>query len=202
MHNLSFFGVRTNHGQTRTHKTQKTHHNSNLGEATTFPFIVYYVVGHGISIQMAFFPGVPKLELLQLWGPIILSSDLRLKWGLKQSCSPRLELSNGMWHATCTQGNQGISQLLVVRSQTANLTPNPSFGHNLCFRCPNGWCKPISDIYVPKDFQWYKERFNPMSFDPCNHLLKIEVHLGVWGFIPSHSFALPGAWDVTLGLPS
>ncbi len=28
------------------------------------------------------------------------------------------------------------------------------------------------------------------------------VHLGVWGFIPSHSFALPGVRDVTIGLPS
>jgi hypothetical protein len=42
-----------------------------------------------------------------------------------------------------------------------------------------------------------------MNFDPCNCLLKIwesigtpipkmGVHLGVWGFIPSHSFALMG----------
>jgi len=42
-----------------------------------------------------------------------------------------------------------------------------------------------------------------MGFDPCNRLLKIRksigipipkmgVHLGVWGFIPSHSLALLG----------
>jgi hypothetical protein len=28
------------------------------------------------------------------------------------------------------------------------------------------------------------------------------VHLGMWRFIPSHSFAFPGARDVTHGLPS
>jgi hypothetical protein len=28
------------------------------------------------------------------------------------------------------------------------------------------------------------------------------VHLGVWGFIPSHSPTFLGAWDVTFGLPS
>jgi hypothetical protein len=28
------------------------------------------------------------------------------------------------------------------------------------------------------------------------------VDLRVWGFTPSHSFALPWAWDVTPGLPS
>ncbi len=47
-----------------------------------------------------------------------------------------------------------------------------------------------------------------MGFDPCNRFLKIRestetptpnmgVHLGVWGFFPSHFFALPGAWNVT-----
>jgi hypothetical protein len=35
------------HKQTRTHKT---HHGSDLGEATTFPFIVYSILGHGIGI--------------------------------------------------------------------------------------------------------------------------------------------------------
>jgi hypothetical protein len=55
----------------------------------------------------------------------------------------------------------------------ANLTPGLSFGHNLCFRCPNGSCKPIWDIYVPRAFKWYKEIFNPLGFDPCNCSLKI-----------------------------
>jgi hypothetical protein len=57
------------------------------------------------------------------------------------------------------------------------------------------------------------DRLNPMSFDLCNHSLKTQgstgtstpkvgVPLGVWGFIPSHSFTLPRAWNVTPGLPS
>jgi hypothetical protein len=44
-----------------------------------------------------------------------------------------------------------------------------------------------------------------MSFDPYNYPLKIwesigtptpkvGIHLGVWGFIPSHSFAFTGVW--------
>jgi hypothetical protein len=47
-----------------------------------------------------------------------------------------------------------------------------------------------------------------MNFDPYNCLLKVwksiktptpkvGVHLGVWGFIPSHSPTLLGAWNVT-----
>jgi hypothetical protein len=149
--------------------------------------------------------GVPKfatLGLLWLWGPITSCANLWLKWGLKQSYSPRWEISKDMSHATCTQVNRGDSQLLVVGNQTANLTPDLSFGHNLCFKCSNGWCEPILDIYVSIAFQWYKKILNLMGFDPYNHSLKIQeytgtptpqvgVALGVWGFILSHSPTLP-----------
>jgi len=155
----------------------------------------------------------PKLWKSQLWGPITLCADLRLQWGLKQNCNPCQKLFNGVLHAICTQGNQVDSRLLVVESQIGNLTPNISFGHNLCFRCPNGSCEPILDVYVLISFQWYKKLFEPMGCDPCNRPLKIresigtstpkmEVHLRVWGFIPSHSFALLGAQDATPRLPS
>jgi len=85
--------------------------------------------------------GVPKslrLGFSQLWGPITFRANLGLRWSLQQSCSPRQELSNGMLHVICTHGNRVDSWLLVVGSQIANLIPSPSFGHNLCFRCPNG----------------------------------------------------------------
>jgi hypothetical protein len=50
-----------------------------------------------------------------------------------------------------------------------------------------------------------------MTFDPYNRPLKIQesigtltpkvgAHLGVWGFIPSHFLALPGAGNVIPGL--
>jgi hypothetical protein len=118
-----------------------------------------------------------------------------------------------MWQATWTQRNWGDSQLLVVGSQIANLTIGPSFSHNLCLKCPNGSCEPILDIYIPRAFQWCKELFNKIGFDPFNCSLKVwdsietptpkvGAHLGVWGFIPSHSPTFMGAWDVTHGLPS
>jgi len=170
-----------------------------FGEATTFPFIIYSVPSHKTSTQMSFCLGTPK------WRPITLCANLRLRWGLKQSCSSHWELFKGMWHITYTQGNQGDPWLLVVMSQIGNLTLGPSFGHNLCFNSPNGSCEPILDIYILRAFQWYKEPFNPMGFDPCNCSLKIwkfiktptpkvGAHLGVWGFIPSHSSTLLGAW--------
>ncbi len=35
----------------------------------------------------------------------------------------------------------------------SGLTLDPSFGYNLCLKCPNGSCKPILDIYVLRAFQ-------------------------------------------------
>ncbi len=156
-------------------------------------------------------PEIPKLGTPTTLGAHNFLCRPQIEMRLKKNCSPCRELCNGMWHTTCTQGNRGDFRILVVGSQIVNSTPNPSFGHNLCFRCPNGSCKPILDIYVSRAFLWYNERLNPMGFDPCNRSLKIweftetlipkvGASLGVWGFIPSHSPTLLGAWDVTLGL--
>jgi hypothetical protein len=81
VHNWTTFGAWTSHGQTWTHKT---HHGSNLGEATTFPLIVFSMPSHEASTQMSFCPetcklGVPKfskLGLLQLWKLITSFSNL------------------------------------------------------------------------------------------------------------------------------
>ncbi len=86
----------------------------------------------------------------------------------------------------------------MVESQIDILTLDPSLGHNLCFNYSNEMCEPILHIYVLKVFQWYKELYNPMSFDLYNYSLKIQesietptpkvgAHLGVYGIIPSHS---------------
>jgi hypothetical protein len=62
MHGWGTFGAWMNHRQTWTHKT---HHSPDLGEATTFPFTVFFVPGHGTSIQMSFCPELPS------WSPEI-----------------------------------------------------------------------------------------------------------------------------------
>jgi hypothetical protein len=121
---------------------------------------------------------IPKVGLSQFWGPITLCLNLQLQWNMKQSCSYCRELSNVMSHPTCTKGNRVDSWLLMVGSQTADLTLGLSFGHNLCSKCPNGSCELILDIYVSIDFQWYKKLFNPMGFDPFNFLLKIWDSIG------------------------
>jgi hypothetical protein len=111
-------------------------------------------------------PKSPKLGLLRLWSPITLQTDLQSRCGLKKSCSSRQELSNIISHALCKQVNRVDSRLFLVRSQTASLTHGPSFGHNLCFRCPNEQCEPILNIYVPRAFQWYKNITNHWIFIP------------------------------------
>jgi hypothetical protein len=62
MRTWNTFGARMSHGQTRTHKI---HHGLNLGEATTFPFIVYFMPGHGTNTQISFYLETPK------WSPEI-----------------------------------------------------------------------------------------------------------------------------------
>jgi hypothetical protein len=53
------FGARTSHKQPQTHKI---HHNPDLGEATTFPLIVYSAPLHEAHIQMVFCSEIHKWE--------------------------------------------------------------------------------------------------------------------------------------------
>ncbi len=161
---------------------------------------------------------LPLWELEFQWTPKFSESNCGGQTHWIEEFLISLEISwnmnvwNGLTWPIWTLSTQVITKKRV-RSQIGNLTRNPSFGHNLCFRYSNGSCKPILNIYVLIAFQWYKELFNPMSLNPWNSFLKIwksigtliskvGIHLGMWGFIPSHSPTLPGAWNVALELPS
>jgi hypothetical protein len=67
-----------NHKQTRTHKIQ---HGSNLGDATAFPFIVFYVPNHGANTQMSFCPETPNDTLPSS----LTDSNVSLKWKQRKS---------------------------------------------------------------------------------------------------------------------
>jgi len=134
---------------------------------------------------MALFPGTPKLESRNcpeivpvgvpgLW--TLVTPDFRVQswWGLNQTCSPRRDLSNAVLHSQFGGREEVDSRLLVVRSQTVNLTPGPSFAHNLGDRCPNGQCEAIFDIYASRPFQWHKEHLNARCFGPCCRTLNIQ----------------------------
>jgi len=55
------------HEQTQIHKI---YHSLDLGEATTFPLLVYYVRGHEISTQMLFCQAndIPKIGIFATLG--------------------------------------------------------------------------------------------------------------------------------------
>jgi hypothetical protein len=102
--------------------------------------------------------GVSKLSrfgLPGLWDFVAPRPNLRSGRGLNQTCSPQRELSNAMSHSQSARREQVDSRLLVVGSQIASLTPDPSFAHNLGCRCPNDQCESILDIYTSKPFQWH-----------------------------------------------
>jgi hypothetical protein len=153
--------------------------------------------------------GVPKLSrfgLPRLYEFITLYSDLRLGWGLKKTCRSPWELSNGVLYSTCTHRGRVDFRLLVVGSQTGNLTPGPSFCHNLWWKCLNGSCEAIFDIYTSIAFQWHEEGLKARCFDPCNRTLKFRES---WRTPKSpfrececHPHTLPkvGLWHLILGL--
>ncbi len=157
----------------------KTHHSLDSGVSHHLtPYSILCVTpwrGHSNGfLSRDSESGVPKLSWVgvpRLWDFVAPRPDLRSGRGLNQSCSPRRELSNAMSHSWSARWEQVDSRLLVVESQTATLTPGPSFAHNLGCRCPNGSCEAILDIYIWRPFQWYQERTDARIFDPSNRLL-------------------------------
>jgi hypothetical protein len=115
-----------------------------------------------------------RFGLPGLWELITPGSDFRSGWGLKQICSSPQGLSNGVSHSTCAHQDWVDSWLFVVENQTVNLTLGPTFDHNLCYRCPNGSCEAIFDIYTSRSFQRYKEHLKARCFDLCNGALKLR----------------------------
>jgi hypothetical protein len=132
--------------------------------------------------RMALFPGTPKVEsrncpgfgLPGLWDIVPSRPDLRLGRGLNQTCIPLRELSNAVLHFRFGCWEEVYSRLLVVRSQTANLIPGPSFAHNLGCKCPNDKCEAILDIYTSRPFQWHQEHPKARCFAPCCRTLNIR----------------------------
>jgi len=126
---------------------------------------------------MALFPGTPKLEsrncletvpvgVLGLWELITPDREVWSGRGLNQTCSPRWDLFNDVLHSQFGGREEVDPRLLMVGSETASLTPGPSFAHNLSYRCPNGQCEAIFDIYASRPFQWHQEHLNARCFGP------------------------------------
>jgi len=148
-HSGTPLGVGTSHGHFGPQDTPRP----GLGGSHHLPSTPRF----GDYIQMALFPGTPKLESRNypetvpggvpgLWELITPDCKVWSRRSLNQTCSPRRHLSNDVSHSQFGGREDVDSWLLVVGSQTASLTPGPSFAHNLGVRCPNGQCKAIFDI--------------------------------------------------------
>ncbi len=152
MHSWNPFGAWTSHRQTRIHKT---HHNPNLGKPPPSPLQYILCLATGPAPKCCFVPGLPSEspEILKVGTLATLEAhNFVCRPLIEMKFKSKLQLSKGMWQATCMQGNRDNSRLLMIGNQIANLTLDPSFGHNLCLKCPNGSCEPILNIYIPKDF--------------------------------------------------
>jgi hypothetical protein len=180
-HSETPLGVGTSHG----HFGPQDSPRPRLGGSHHLPHIVFSATLHGGYIQMALFPGTPKLESRNcpevvpvgvpgLWELITPSCQVWSRRGLNQSCSPCRDLSNDISHSAFGGREEVDSRLLVVESQTASLTPDPSFAHNLGCRCPNDQCKAIFDIYASRPFQWHQEHLNARCFGPFCRALNIR----------------------------
>jgi len=165
--------------------THKTHHGPDSGDATTIPHIVYSATLRHTHIQVALFPGTPKLEsqnptkcpgsgLPGLWEVIAPRPDLGSRRGLNRSCSPRRDLSNDVSHSRIAHRALVDSRLLVVGSQTTSLTLGPSFAHNLGDRFRMANARPFS-ISTLQDLS------NDTKNTPMRGVLGLVVELWTFG---------------------
>jgi len=149
-------GVGTSHGHFYTQDSSRP----GLGGSHHLPPYSILAALCRSYIQMALFPETPKLESQNclglesrdFWAAIAPRPELGSGRALNQSCSSCQELSNAVSHSLRQLREEVDSRLLVVGSQTDNLTPDPSFAHNLGCRCPNGQCETILDIYASRPF--------------------------------------------------
>jgi hypothetical protein len=181
-HSGTPLGVGTSHGHFGPRDTPRPEPRE---YATTILPIVYSVTLSGTHARMSLFPGTPGLEsrncpetvpggVPRLWELITPNCGVWSQRGLNQTCSPRRDLSNDVLHSRFVGQKEVDSRLLVVRSQTANLTPGPSFAHNLGYRCPNGQCEAIFYIYASRTFQWHQEHLNARCFGPFCRAMNIR----------------------------
>jgi hypothetical protein len=133
-----------------------------------------------------FVPILPRRspEIVSVWTPGTLwvhKSLLRPRIGMTFKANLYLSLKAFQQCVTLYLHTPGSvdSRLLVVRNQIASLTPDPSFYHNLCWKCPNGSCEAIFDIYTSISFQWHEERLKARCLTPAIKLWSFKSPRGL-----------------------
>ncbi len=145
----NIFGAQMSHGQTWIHKP---HHGPDLGEATTIPLIVFSMFGHMTNTQMSFCLVTCNGESrkFQNWDSHNFGRPITFV------CKPLIEVrSKEKLQPLSIFFQRYVARHLHTRKSRRFPTlmlRSPSFGHNLCFNYPNGSCKSILDIHIPRAF--------------------------------------------------
>ncbi len=92
---------------------------------------------------------VPKL-----WRFISFSNPICFENARVIYYSAQKNLFNGAWKSLIESHLTPPFKGLVVGSQIHNLTPTPSFDHNLCKSSLNEQCEGTLSIYISINFQW------------------------------------------------
>jgi hypothetical protein len=119
-------------------------------------------------------PEIVPVRVRGLWELITSDCGVWSQQNLNQSYSPCWDLFNAVLHFQFGLREKVDFWLLVVGSQTASLTPGPSFAHNLSCRCPNDQWEGILNIYNSRPFYWHKKHFNARCFGLCCRTLNIQ----------------------------
>ncbi len=156
-HSGTSFGVGTSHGH---FDTQDSPRPGLGGSHHLPPYSILCSSPLRLHPNGSFFPGLPSwspeivpIGVPGLWELITPDCRVRSRRGLNHSCSLPRDLSNTLSHSQIGCWEEVDSRLLVVGSQTTSLTPDPSFAHNLGYKCPNDQCEAIFDIYASIPFQ-------------------------------------------------
>ncbi len=154
--------------------------------ATTILPIVYSATLGGTHARVSLFPGTPGLEsrncpeivpggVPRLWELITPDCGVWSRRGLNQTCSPRRDLSNDVSHSQFGGQEEVDSRLLVVGSQTASLTPGPSFAHNVGYR--SKW--PMRGHFLHLRFKTFPMTPRTPQYEVFWALLSSSKHSGV-----------------------
>jgi len=138
VHSWSTFGAKTSHGQTRTHKI---HHSADLGETTTFPLIVCYMLATGLAPKCHFVLGLPtrNFEIPIDETPTTLGDH---NFACKPSIETRFEAKlypssrSFQWYVTCHLRTKKLGRFLTFNGGESNcqFDSRPFFWHKLVFQ--------------------------------------------------------------------
>ncbi len=177
MHSCNTSSARTRHEQTWIHKT---HHDPDLGKPppSLLQYTLWLPTRHFVSELPSGSLKIAKVETSTTLGPhnFVCKPPIQMRFNAKLQPSSRTFQQYVTHHLHVRR--LGRFPTFQWSSQIDKLTPDPSFGHNLCFRCLIRSCEPILEMYVLRAFQLYNKLFKPLSFDPCNRLLKIQMSIG------------------------